>query len=129
MCALQACSDDDDDNGGVSALEQDPNSIIGTWEYTYEDGTAIYNFKTNGKCVYGSTHDGYAYTYKTVGNFLILKQDGYEIYLYEIEDGIMKCWYYYEGGSSGFSEDNLDESKVDKTRNPSMILYKKLEVK
>lgn len=115
---LASCGDDDDDSEA-----NNPNSIIGLWKYEDRDFWITYNFKSNGKCIYKGSRDGFTYTWRTVGDFLVLKQDLEEVYVYEINNGMMKLWFCYE--KNGNMED-VDVEQMKKKK-PSQTFIKQID--
>ena len=101
---------DDDDNSEVN----DPNSIIGKWTRTYDNGKGwvSYEFKKNGKCIYKGSEDGFTYTWKTEGVFLTLSQDLDENFIYEINNGTMKLWLVF---TSDFQSVDVEKIKKEKS--------------
>lgn len=116
---MASCGDDDDD----SSEANNPNSIIGLWKYENGDFWVTYDFKSNGKCVYKGSEDGYTYTWKTVGDFLVLKQDLEEVFVYEINNGIMKLWYCYEKNGN---MENIDVEQMKKKK-PTRTFIKQID--
>ena len=134
--SLAACGgNDDDDNGdGGGGSNVDPNSLVGKWNYSRitnnGDFSGSYTFKADGTCDFKNTKDAYTYSYRTQGDFIILKQDGWEVELYELKDGVMKWWDI----TSNLLHSEEDVTKLIeqtntleiKQREPNKILYKEI---
>ena len=106
--------------GSTNDEATDPNSLIGKWNYTRikngKDYSGSYTFRTDGKCDFKNTNDAYTYTYQTQGDFLILSQDLTEIYVYELDNGVMEWWIVGECRNNEDINKKINEANVSQIK-------------